>query len=124
MNVTIYTPEGADGVTVNDFATGDYGVTNDQAYGMMLASVEFAIFVYENGRAFYCRAWGFEGSQIVDRYDYMPDRFRRRFDLLIEQHHLNIITVAEANAYLYDVALTDTTVLDRTAQVHLLPEVL
>lgn len=27
---------------------------NDQAYGMMLASADIAIFVYNSGRAFYC----------------------------------------------------------------------
>lgn len=59
----------------------------------------------------------------MDLYDYVADRLRRKFEMLIEQHHLNIITVAEANAYLYDVALTDTTALDQTAHVYLLPAV-
>lgn len=107
LNLTIYTPEGAQTATVLD---GDHGLGNDQAARLLGPDDEAAVFVYADGRVFYLSRWGLGHRRIVDLFGDIDARLHRRFELLIEQHHLDIATVQGA-AGTWDAALTAGMVL-------------
>lgn len=126
LNLTIYTPEGAHRVTVD---TAEQGPGNDQSTGLLQAvrllqaaglspSTEAAILIQSDGRVFYISPWGQGHRRITDLFEHIEARFRRAFELLIEQHRLDIVTALRVGGQdAWDAALLPTTVLAEGEQL-------
>lgn len=104
MQLDIYTENGAVNVSVGHGDERNYSAYIHQGTGMMDDSE--AIFVFGGGSVFYIHGLtpdsNYYGASI---WKYIPDHPRRKFELLVEQHKLDIVRVDGPDG-IYDVALT------------------